>query len=73
MAVFTQATLDLLDAAMAAAIADGTWRVQNTGFSDNATAFISWEEAQKLRAFIASQLSVANGTRTRYARTSKGV
>ena len=71
--VYTQATLDLLDAAIAASIANGTWRVQNNGFADSQTTFIAWEDAQKLRAFIATQIPVANGTRTRWARTSKDV
>lgn len=71
---WTQSDLDLLDDAIRAVVTSGTFSVQTAQFSDQATTFRSLKEMQEFRAWLAGQIvDSTTGTRTRYARTSKGV
>jgi len=67
------ADIALMYAARTAGLVDGTWRVQTVAFADSSTTFASYEQWQKMMADLQSELTAANGTRTRYARTSKDV
>jgi hypothetical protein len=71
---WTQSDADTLRAAIQAAIADGTWRVQQVAFPDSGTVTLnSLEDAMKLLNQIESAVKSAAGMSTRYVVSSKGV
>ena len=71
MAFPTESDVALLEAALRAALTDGTWRVQTVQFSDQAVTLRSMKEATDLLATL--RPLVVGSTRTRYAAHSKGV
>ena len=71
MAFPTASDIALLEAAIRAAITDGSWQVQTIQFSDQAVTFRSLNEALE---FLKSLNTMSlGGSVTRYAATSKGV
>jgi hypothetical protein len=68
----TITTVDALDAQIAAAIADGTWRAVTVSFGDQTVQLLSLDQAIKLRGDLV-RLSAGTTSRTRYASSSKGV
>jgi hypothetical protein len=70
---WTQADADALQAAISAAIANGSWQVQTVQFGDQAIALRSLTEAMDLLAKIQAAASATAGGLTKYLVTGKGV
>lgn len=66
-------TIAALDAAIAAAVADGSWRVQAVSIGDQTTTLRSLDEAIALRAKLAGMNGASGASRTRYGAFRKGV
>lgn len=69
---FTQADVELLEAAIRTSITDGTWRARSIAFSDQVVNLVSLDEAMKFLAWMRAQVTSLT-TRTRFAATSKGI